>query len=280
MATYAGRMHRIRALALSTHPGPGLAVTAITVLLGVASGLEPWRIAVLGVAVALNQASVGLSNDWIDADRDRAVKRTDKPVARGDISPAAARNAAFATAAAAVLLTIPLGWSATVIHAAFIMSAWMYNARLKNSALSVLPYIVSFGILPAIVTLARAEPAFAAWWVVAAGALLGAGAHFANVLPDLDDDAATGIRGLPHRLGRRGSVVVTWVALLAASVSLAFGLGFDAIGIAGLGVSLVIAAVGLVLGLRGAGRGLFRLVIAGAGVDVALLVLAGSRMLA
>jgi len=33
--------------------------------------------------------------------------------------------------------------------------------------------------------------------VSAAAALLGLGAHFANVLPDLAGDAATGVRGLP-----------------------------------------------------------------------------------
>ncbi len=92
------RPNRIAALALSTHPGPAVAVTAIAVILGIGVGLEPWRVMVLGVAFLLNQASVGLSNDWLDADRDRAVGRTDKPVARGDLSPAAARNAAFVTA--------------------------------------------------------------------------------------------------------------------------------------------------------------------------------------
>src|SRR3712207_7375206 len=32
---------------------------------------------------------------------------------------------------------------------------------------------------------------------------LGVGAHLLNVLPDLEDDAATGVRGLPHVLGPR-----------------------------------------------------------------------------
>ena len=70
-------------------------MTAIAVILGIGVGLEPGSVVLLGLAFLLNQASVGLSNDWLDADRDRAVGRTDKPVARGDLSPAAARNAAF-----------------------------------------------------------------------------------------------------------------------------------------------------------------------------------------
>jgi 4-hydroxybenzoate polyprenyltransferase len=55
------------------------------------------------------------------------------------------------------------------------------------------------------------------------GALLGFGAHFANVLPDLRADAATGVRGLPHRLGPRAGVVVMAISLAAASVVLGFG---------------------------------------------------------
>lgn len=267
-------MARLRALALSTHPGPGAAVTVITVLLAVAGGLEPWRIVLLGLVMALDQASVGLSNDWIDADRDRAVGRRDKPVARGDIPAALARNVAIVTAVASVLVSLPLGWPAVLAHLLFLVSAWTYNAGLKNSLVSVLPYLVGFGTLPTIVTFAAAQPALAPGYTLAAGALLGGGAHFANVLPDLDDDAATGVRGLPHRLGRTASLVVTWLALLAAAASLALGIGLDTpIGLIGSGIAVVIAATGLILGVRRTPtRVLFRLVIVAALVDVAMLV--------
>jgi 4-hydroxybenzoate polyprenyltransferase len=270
-------MGQLRALALSTHPGPAAAVTVITVLLAIAGGLDPWRIIVLGLVMALDQASVGLSNDWIDADRDREVGRTDKPVARGDIPARLARNVAIGAAIASVLVSLPLGWPAVLAHLVFLLSAWAYNAGLKNSVISVLPYVVSFGILPGVVTLADAPPELPPWWTMAAGALLGTGAHFANVLPDLDDDAETGVRGLPHRLGRAGSLLVTWLALLGAAASLAFGIGLDsAVGVAGLVVAAIIAATGVVLGMRGAPtRVLFRLVIVGALVDVTLLVIGG-----
>src|SRR3990170_2045192 len=125
--------NKAAALALSTHPGPAAAVTVIAIVLGVGSGLEPWRIVLLGLAVAANQASVGLSNDWIDAERDRAVGRTDKPVAQGWIDVRSVRTAAFITAGLAVLLTLPLGWPATVAHTIFIASASAYNAGLKST---------------------------------------------------------------------------------------------------------------------------------------------------
>jgi len=273
-------LRRTSALARSTHPGPGIAVTTVAVLLGVAVGLEPWRVAVLGVAMLLDQASVGLSNDWIDAERDRAVGRADKPVARGEIPVDVVRATAWLAAGAALLLTLPLGPAATAVHAVALGSAWSYNAALKNSPASVLPYVLSFGLLPAIASLARPVPALPVWWAVAAGALLGVAAHFANVLPDLDDDRETGIRGLPHRLGLRVSIIITWVALVLAAGAIAVGSTGSPISLVGFAVSLAIGVTGLLLALRrGVGRWLFRLVITAALIDVAMLVLAGSRLL-
>ncbi len=232
-----------------------------------------------------DQVSVGLSNDWIDADRDRAVGRSDKPVARGEISVATVRAAAWITAAASLLLTLPLGLAATAVHAVALGSAWSYNAALKNSPVSVLPYAVSFGLLPAIASLARPAPALPVWWVFAAGALLGVAAHFANVLPDLDDDRRTGIRGLPHRLGLRPSIVITWVALLLArspcTMARIGSRPASRSSLVGFAVSLAIGASARCWpSAAGVGRWLFRLVIVAALVDVAMLVLAGTRMLA
>lgn len=271
-----------RLLVLSTHPVPSIAVSAIAVILGWGVGLEPWRLVILGLAFLANQSSVGLSNDWIDADRDRAVGRTDKPVALGLISKPVARAAAFTLGGAAILLTIPLGWGATLAHTIFIASAWAYNAGLKSTLFSVVPYIVSFGLLPLVVTLARSEPAVASPWALVAGALLGVSAHFANVLPDLDDDRQTGVSGLPHRVGPRVSGLVIAGALAAASVSVVLGIGgASVVHYVGLAASLVLAATCAVLVISGRAQGwVFRLIILGALIDVALLALSGVRLIA
>jgi 4-hydroxybenzoate polyprenyltransferase len=230
---------------------------------------------------------VGLSNDWLDASRDRAVGRDDKPVALGWISAAAVRTAAFCCAVAAVALTVPLGLAATLVHAVFIASAWAYNLGLKSTPLSVLPYVVSFGLLPLVVTLALPEPKLAAWWAIGMGAMLGVAAHFTNVVPDLEDDRRTGVRGLPHALGRVWSGVVTFLALVAAAVLAVVGTGPTASGAVntvpwiGFGVTLAIAALGIVLMLtRRPTRLLFRLIIAAALIDVVVLTALGERLLA
>ncbi|MBX3100082.1 MAG: UbiA family prenyltransferase [Salinibacterium sp.] len=275
-------MRKLAALALSTHPGPTIAVTLITVVLGFSVGLEWWRLLLLGLALLANQVSVGLSNDWLDADRDRAVGRTDKPVAIGAIGAGAVRTAAFASALFAVALTVPLGWAATVAHATFILSAWSYNAGLKSTVISVVPYIISFGLLPLVVTLSLPHPAIASPWAMLAGALLGIAAHFANVLPDLTDDAATGIRGLAHRAGARTAGLVIAGTLAGASTSVVLGLGYPQFpGWIGLGLSVVLAVTCAALVLAGRStRLIFRLIIAGALIDVALLAMSGTRLLA
>lgn len=263
------------ALAGSSHPGPTIAVTIVTVVLSIGAQLEPWRIVLLGLVMLLDQLSVGWSNDWIDAKRDREVGRTDKPVAVGLISVDSVRAAALIAAALSLALTIPLGWPALLVHAAVLVSAWAYNARLKKTAFSVAPFIVSFGLLPALVTVSAAQPELAPWWAVGAGALLGVAAHFANVLPDLEADGATGIRGLPHRWGLRVSGIVIAVSLAAASGLLLVGTP-DPLHVAGFAAAVALAGVCLALVLsRPPTRLLFQLIIASALLDVILLATSG-----
>jgi 4-hydroxybenzoate polyprenyltransferase len=268
------------ALARSTHPGPTVAVTAVTAVLAVGVGVPPLPAVLVTAAVFAGQVSVGLSNDWIDAERDAEVGRRDKPVARGWIDAGLVRTVSVITAIVAVLLTVPVGWAVTAAHIVFIASAWSYNAWLKRTPLSVLPFIVSFGLLPAIVTLAATPPEFAAPAALGAGALLGVAAHFANVLPDLADDRAMGIAGLPHRLGLRASGGVIGVALAAASVLVfayagASAGGRNAFALVGLVVTLALAVACTVLAVtRTPTRLLFQLIMAAALLDVVLLALA------
>jgi 4-hydroxybenzoate polyprenyltransferase len=269
------------ALARSSHPGPSVAVTVITVGLGFGAGLDPFRVVVLGLAMLAGQLSVGLSNDWIDAERDAAVGRKDKPIALGLISAIEVRNAALASAGLMIVLAIPLGWLAEFVLIVAVGAAWLYNAWLKKSVFSIVPYLFGFGALPAIATLSRQPPAAPALWALGVGALLGAAGHFANTLPDLDDDATTGVRGLPQMLGRRWSSALTYVVLLGASVLEFFGtggLGFLP-GEIGLAASVVIAVVGGAMILRPT-RWHFRLIILAAMIDVVVLIYAGHHILA
>ncbi len=266
----------------STHPGPSVAVTAVAVFLGIGLGLDAARLTILGVAVLLQQFSVGLSNDWMDAERDRRVGRTDKPIAAGLVSVSVARVVSFALAALSMLVTLPLGWPATVAHLGFLAAGWGYNLGLKATPASVIAYCVGFGLLPVVVTLALPNPALPAPWVVATGALLGVAAHFANALPDLEDDRALGIRGLPQRLGHRYSVAVVGCSLLVAGALVLVGAQtFTPARLIAVAVACALAAASWWLGLtRPPSRLLFRLIMLAALVIVGLLGLSGNLLAA
>jgi 4-hydroxybenzoate polyprenyltransferase len=210
-------------LALATHAGPTVAVTTVATLLGVAAGVGPGRTVLLCVAVLAGQASIGWSNDWLDASRDRAVARADKPVVQGAVRPGTLRTAALSAAAVAVVASLLLGFAPGLLLLVLVASGWAYNLGLKRTAASVVPYGTGFGALPAGVVAAAPGAPVPPWWLVAAGAALGAAAHFANVAPDLEDDLATGVRGLPHRLGAIGSAVAGAVLLGAAAALLVVG---------------------------------------------------------
>ncbi|MGY5883732.1 UbiA family prenyltransferase [Modestobacter lacusdianchii] len=210
-------------MARATHLEPALAVTAVAVLLAVAAGVTPGRTALVGVAVLAGQASIGWCNDWLDADRDRAVGRTDKPVVRGLVSPALLRNATAVAVAVAVLTSLALGVVPGLLLLVLVASGLAYDAGLKRTALSPLPYLTGFGALPAGVVAAAPGAPLAPWWLVAAGAALGGAAHVANVAPDVADDLATGVRGLPHRVGAVPSAVAGALLLGAATLLLVLG---------------------------------------------------------
>jgi 4-hydroxybenzoate polyprenyltransferase len=266
-------------LAKACHPEPTLAVALGAGLLAAAAGLGPAGIACAAAVVLTSQLSIGWHNDWLDADRDAAVGRADKPIATGELSRRTTVIAAVFAATATPLLALFFGWPAAAVALVALIGGLAYNWPLKFTPLSPLPYLFSFGALPAFVALAaHVTPP---WWLVSAGAALGVGAHFANVLADLDDDVATGVRGLPQRLGSRWSTAIAAVMLVTASVLLVWGPAGppSAIALAGLSLAVVV----LLLGgygqrRRPQGKFAFRAVMVVAMIDVALLLAAGTSL--
>ncbi len=264
-----GPASTVRGLVGAAHPGPALAVTLLAALLVVRAAPAPLTGVLVVAAVLTGQLSIGWSNDLADAARDRAVGRRDKPLATGAVAEGTARAACAVAVLATVALSLACGLLAGVVHLVCVAAGWAYNLRLKSTAWSWLPYAVAFGLLPVFVDLAAGSPTTPAW-VVAAGALLGVGAHLVNVLPDLADDAATGVHGLPHRLGAARTRVLAVAALALAPAVLL-------VGAPAVPLALLVAALAVVLGLVGlalVGRGSapFRAAVGIALVDVVVLV--------
>jgi 4-hydroxybenzoate polyprenyltransferase len=228
------------------HPAPAIAVTVLSTVLGailLAQAGQPagWRLLLTVVAVAGSQVFTGATNDLADEQRDRATGRREKPLPAG----AMARNGARAVAAFGISLqvaaSLPLGVLPLVLGLVAAAGAGAYNLLLSRTPLSPLPYLLSFGVLPAWIAagvgvdLARVLPA------VPLAALFAGAAHLANTLRDFDADAAGGSRSVAQVLGRRRT------RLLAAGCLLGVGIGVGvALLVGGAGpASLALGAVGL-----------------------------------
>jgi 4-hydroxybenzoate polyprenyltransferase len=192
----------------------------MTIAVAVAAALTGRPLLEVGLVAATvlsGQLTVGWLNDVLDRHRDRQVGRRDKPVAMGWVDPGTVTFAIAVVVLALVPLSIANGTYAGLAHLAAVASAWLYNLWFKRSALSWLPYAVSFGLLPAFLSygglgggLHGGPPT---WTMTALAALLGVGIHFLNVLPDLVQDHQTGVRHLPLRIALRiGAPKLLWIS--------------------------------------------------------------------
>ena len=269
-------MSRVSGLVRACHPEPTLAVTLIVTALAQAAGARTgWVFA----AFLSGQLTTGWTNDYLDRARDAATRRPDKPLVRGDLTPRALALAAGLAGCACVPLSLAMGWRAGLAHLLAVASAFGYNAGLKATAASFVPYAVSFGLVPSVIALGTPAHRWAPWWATAAGVLLGVGAHLANTLPDLADDAATGVRGLPHRLGARVGAALAALLLLAATGLLVFGPGRPGrLGLLALAVAAAVTATGLVLARRDGSRAAFQAALVVAALGVATLLARGTAL--
>lgn len=271
----------IRALALSCHPIPSVVVTAISAGLAALAGLPLDRGALVTGAVFTGQLSIGWSNDYLDAERDRAVLRSDKPVATGAIQPRVAGIAALVALVSTLGFSATLGWFGGTAALVVVLCGWAYNLGLKATAWSWLPYAVAFGLLPAVATLSASTPRLPAVWALTAGGLLGVAAHLANVLPDLSEDATAGIRGLPHRIGATATALSAAAILLAASAVILFASGRTPgpWHWTGFAAAVLVAGVAARIAYRDpSSRRFFQAVILIAALNLVSFALAGTRL--
>jgi 4-hydroxybenzoate polyprenyltransferase len=99
----------------------------------------------------------------------------------------------------------PLGFKGGLVYMFGISMGVAYNFYFKFNIFSWLPYALAFAALPSCIAISKdVSPPV---WMWLGGALLGSAAHFINVIKDMDEDRASGIGGLPQRLGKRNSIL-------------------------------------------------------------------------
>ena len=156
------------------HPEPVFAVTAAVAVLALSAG-RGWSAGWAVTAVLAGQLFVGWTNDYLDREQDRLSDRTDKPLVTGLVPAGRARVAALVALAACVPLSLANGLAAGGVHLGAVGLASIYNAGLKSTPASVVPYLVCFGLVPAFVTLGMNPGHLPPAWATAGAALLGSG---------------------------------------------------------------------------------------------------------
>jgi 4-hydroxybenzoate polyprenyltransferase len=247
---------RVVAAARLVHPAPTAAVTALSAALGAIlldQAAEPigtrWLLVV--AAVLGSQVFTGALNDVVDRDRDAAAGRAEKPLAGGDLSPGAALWVASGGLALQLVASLRLGTLPLLLGAGAVLSALAYNLWLSRTPLSVLPYLVSFGLLPLWVAAGVDVPLDRVAAAVPLVAPFAAAAHLANVARDWDMDAGSGSRSLAQILGRERSVWLAWTP--AMGVGIGVGAALTLGGRTGL-PSALLGLAGLVAVAQGAGN--------------------------
>lgn len=273
---------RAAALLLAAHPLPSVAVTAFAAATGASAGLGAGRTVLLAAAVLTGQLSIGWANDYVDAGRDRLVGRSDKPLARSALPDGVVGAAAAVALIADVPLSLSLGPRPGAAHLVAVGSAWSYDVWLKSTVASVVPYAVSFALLSVVIAGSLPGAPRPRLLIVVAAGLMGVAAHFANTVGDAADDARTGVRGLPQRLGPAYSLAIAALLVAAAAGCLVAVTDAAAPALAAAAVAVAVLAVVAVVATRVESRRLaFRaLLLAVGGLIAAFVVSGGSRLVA
>jgi 4-hydroxybenzoate polyprenyltransferase len=178
--------------------------------------MSGWPLALVIVAAASGQASVGWSNDYLDSKIDLELERSTKPVVRDNLSPSALRIPILVS----LILVVPFsflagGFIGGLAHLLAVASAWAYNLRLSRTIWSWLPYAISFALLPVFIAQAASRALWPSWSIIVLAVLVGIVSHILNAIPDIELDRRSGLGGLVVSLGRKRSMWLSALLMLA-----------------------------------------------------------------
>jgi len=208
---------KVKGLLKAAHFGPTLIVTTISFAVATFYWWEgPAYVIAFGVFTG--QLVVGWSNDLYDYDDDLKHQRVKKPLVSGLITKQYLQKwLRFMLPFSFVAnLLGPLGIKGGSVYMLGIACGVAYNFYFKFNFLSPLPYAIAFAALPSSVVISKdLNPPM---WMLLGGALFGMAAHFINVIKDMDQDQASGIKGMPQQLGKTKSITAA-VVLIALGIS-------------------------------------------------------------
>ena len=209
-------MAAIGGLLKASHFGPTLIVTSISWFFAAYYWWEGPAF-VIAFGVFTGQLVVGWSNDLYDYEDDLKHNRVKKPLVAGLISRKYLTNWLCFMVPFAFVANLfgPLGFKGGLVYMFGISMGVAYNFYFKYNRFSWLPYALAFAALPSCVAISKGVTP--PTWMWLGGAIFGSAAHFINVIKDMDQDRASGIGGLPQRLGKRNSIVAA-IALIGLGI--------------------------------------------------------------
>ena len=214
------RFRSLEGLRQASHFGPTLIVTTI----GWFFANHYWwegPAFVIAFGIFTGQLIVGWSNDLYDFKDDLRHQRSNKPLVSGLITPEYLKKWIMVMTPLSFIANLlgPLGFKGGLVYMLGIACGIGYNFYFKFSWLSPLPYAIAFAALPSSIVISKdMNPPT---WMLLGGALFGMAAHFINVLKDMSEDQKSGIRGLPQRMGKTGSIIAA-ISLIALGSAVIF----------------------------------------------------------
>lgn len=180
-----------------------------------AGGAPPPGLPLFLLSVLLTQFAIALHNHYCDRDLD-AVARPRRALPRGLLPARLVAAAAWGLLALGLALALALGPQVAGLVALGTGAAFVYNAWLKRTAWSWLPYWVALPTLAVCSFAVAGRGHVVLWTAYVVGLPLVLAIHLVDELSDVETDTAAGVRGLAHRLGPRRTRYAAWGALAAA----------------------------------------------------------------
>lgn len=198
-----------------------LATTAFTTV--AADGWPPpSRLIPFLCAILLTQLAISVHNDYCDRELDAKAKPW-RAIPAGLISAAAVLRLSVLLLGLGLLVAALLGPLVAALVAICTVAGLIYNAWLKRSAWTWLPFWIALPslVVAAFAVVGRFEPWL--WLVYLIGGPLVLAIYLADTLADIETDTALGVRGLAQRLGPVPARFTCWGAV-ALALALALSL--------------------------------------------------------
>lgn len=196
----------IRALFRLAHPLPTSLNAIAAAALAAVAGAPPHAAALAALTMLGVHAFIGATNDLVDRHRDEG--RPEKPLARGDLSPRAARLMALASVTTGLIAASAVGALTLGLAGAGALVGFAYNVWIKQTALSWLPFAIGVSLIPPFAWSTVGDALPPSILALSLAALPGGAAlALQNGLADRALDEERQMRSLAVRLGEARAVV-------------------------------------------------------------------------